>query len=682
MTIDLNDAPQQQATLEQRVDHVKQALNFRARDFVGWLYPAAKFTKHEARIGNPDGDKGSSMWVGLEGADRGRWMDHATGEKGGDLISLYAVAENLHPRRDFRRILDGLEEWLGLMNLATGEAVGPYKSPPVPHKDPTERQKHREDAVHQQDPSDEPLGPPTGRWHYHDADGNIIATVNRYDHANGSKTYRPWDALRQRYKMPETRPLYNLQNILHSEPIVLVEGEKAADALISLGYNATTAMGGAHAPLNRTDWTALKGKRVIVWPDADDAGAKYQREVVPYLKQFNCAVETVTPPDDVKRGWDADDAVTEGRDVKAIIDNARTEKPSAIRTLRFDSIFNDNRPDEPDLIGPGLLGPAEILLIAGPPKSMKSMLLQDMLVSAALGRDFLSGSFKTAQPRSCYWLQAEMTYKLLKKRVKAEQFTDAELELLSKNLAISDRFSILLDENGEREVAEAITDTFENSPPDIIAFDPLANMFDGDSENDNAEMMRFLRSRIEGVRRRVSNRSAIALVHHANKASRDLMEKDPFNCIRGAGALRGYYTSGMVIYKPDEDSETRRLFFEFRSSAPPDPMMVRYDSGRMIADVEATRSFVDMIEIRRRAKVIYTEIDKAYRGPYPLSPHKQAGPRYALTFLANKLKEKPRHIHQTLEWMVSVEAISIGQRTSKTKSGYMPLDRSKMELSH
>ena len=44
------------------------------------------------RVGDLHGSKGSSLWICLR---TGRWTDHATGQKGGDLISLYAAMHSL-----------------------------------------------------------------------------------------------------------------------------------------------------------------------------------------------------------------------------------------------------------------------------------------------------------------------------------------------------------------------------------------------------------------------------------------------------------------------------------------------------------------------------------------------------------------------------------------------------------
>jgi len=46
---------------------------------------------------------------------------------------------------------------------------------------------------------------------------------------------------------PEPRPLYNQPGMLSATQVVLVEGEKCAQALIDTGIVATTAMHGANA---------------------------------------------------------------------------------------------------------------------------------------------------------------------------------------------------------------------------------------------------------------------------------------------------------------------------------------------------------------------------------------------------------------------------------------------------
>ncbi len=149
-----------------------------------------------------------------------------------------------------------------------------------------------------------------------------LACVYRYDTPTG-KQYRPWDARARAMRMPEPRPLYNLPAITASDAVVLVEGEKCADALMQVGIVATTAMGGAATAIDKTDWTPLVGKTVAVWPDHDDAGARYTDAVIPKLIHIGAKVRRVSVPQDKPTKWDAADAVTEGFDVEGLLRSAR-----------------------------------------------------------------------------------------------------------------------------------------------------------------------------------------------------------------------------------------------------------------------------------------------------------------------------------------------------------------------
>lgn len=119
--------------------------------------------------------------------------------------------------------------------------------------------------------------------------------------------------------MPDRRPLYHLPAVAKADTVVLVEGEKCADALMQLGIVATTAMGGAATVLDKTDWSPLAGKTVIVWPDHDEAGVRYANAVIPKLRGIGARVSRIHVPEDKPQKWDAADAVAEGIDVRALL---------------------------------------------------------------------------------------------------------------------------------------------------------------------------------------------------------------------------------------------------------------------------------------------------------------------------------------------------------------------------
>jgi uncharacterized protein (DUF927 family) len=93
-------------------------------------------------------------------------------------------------------------------------------------------------------------------------------------------------------------------------PVLLVEGEKAADAAWEIfpEYIAVTSPGGGNAA-SKADWSSLKGRLVAIWPDADEAGNKYALEAAELILAAGAAgVKIVDPPADLPQGWDlADD---------------------------------------------------------------------------------------------------------------------------------------------------------------------------------------------------------------------------------------------------------------------------------------------------------------------------------------------------------------------------------------
>ncbi|MGQ9915772.1 MAG: DUF3987 domain-containing protein, partial [Thermogutta sp.] len=61
-------------------------------------------------------------------------------------------------------------------------------------------------------------------------------------------------------------------------PVVVCEGEKAADAATRCGLLAVTSAGGAQAAA-KTDWSPLSGRRVLILPDYDAPGEQYADDV-------------------------------------------------------------------------------------------------------------------------------------------------------------------------------------------------------------------------------------------------------------------------------------------------------------------------------------------------------------------------------------------------------------------
>ncbi|WP_212111479.1 AAA family ATPase [Bartonella queenslandensis] len=297
--------------------------------------------------------------------------DFATGE-GGDIFDLCAACHNLDTKYQFPRVVSSASQWLGL------SAPVPLS---VPQSKPT---KHI---------CEDELGPYTAKWNYLDGYGKLIACVYRYDTASG-KQFRPWDVQAKKHRAPTPRPLFNQPGLKENQHIVLVKGEKAAEALMAHGIAATTAMNGAKAPPEKTDCSPLKGKHMLIWTDHDAAGRDYAEAVTTYLGAQGIAssLTVLDVPSDKPKKWDAADAVAESLDIRTFIAECiKTEKAAvtAVPTFTVGHFLDDTSPMPEDLILPRVLTPGELMVFGGAPKVGKSNFLLSLLAHMAAGIPFL-----------------------------------------------------------------------------------------------------------------------------------------------------------------------------------------------------------------------------------------------------------------------------------------------------
>lgn len=295
--IDFNDVPKSPVPeiRDAERDEIRAELMARLSAVMITLFPAGKQRRGKFLIGDVLGSPGDSLEVVLDGDKAGLWTDRATGE-GGDIFDLIARHLALSVQADFNRVLD-----------AAADLLGRARSAPV-------RKGKKQTA-----PVDE-LGPATAKWDYLDAAGKLIAVVYRYDPPGQKKQFRPWDAKRHKMAPPDPRPLYNQPGMVSAAQVVLVEGEKCAQALIDAGVNATTAMHGANAPVDKTDWSPLAGKAVLIWPDRDKPGWEYAAQAAQAVLAAGAkSCHILYPPEDATESWDAADAIAEGFDVATFL---------------------------------------------------------------------------------------------------------------------------------------------------------------------------------------------------------------------------------------------------------------------------------------------------------------------------------------------------------------------------
>ena len=248
------------------------------------------------------------------------------------------------------------------------------------------------------------------------------------------------------------------------------------------------------------------------------------------------------------------------------LDSAMTV-PADLPTFSLGALLDDTSPMPEDIIGPRVLTPGGLLVLGGAPKVGKSDFLISWLVHMAAGVPFLG--FTPPRPMRVFYLQAEIQYHYLRERMQQIALPAAVIAAARDTFVATPKLKLLLDAEGVARVAEAIGAAFPDAPPDIIVIDPIRNLFDGGpeggGENDNTAMMFFLKDRVELLREAVNPDAGVILAHHTRKATKHQVKDDPFLALSGASALRGFYTSGLLMHRPDEDSSVRRLEIELRN---------------------------------------------------------------------------------------------------------------------
>ena len=582
--LDYNDAASQflytaKSADKLSVDVLKQRLHNQLTAVLLHLFPMGEKRTPHFLIGNVQGEAGESLKIELSGPKIGMWHDFATNE-GGDILSLWGAAKGLDPRHDFPEIISTVHEWLGTpMPLVAEQSVPSSK---ISHSQlfPSQSSSSQPSSG-----SSEDLGMPTGQWDYQDADGNLLVCVYRYDTPKG-KQFRPWDVKARAYRAPNPRPLYNQPGMVNADTALLVEGEKCAKTLIDVGICATTAMNGANAPLDKTDWSPLMGKHVVIWPDHDKVGKEYANRLVTKLQTLDLlSLSMVVVPDEKPESWDVADAFEEGLDIEAFLkaqvqpllsaspdaepNNLEPKgcEPKVMPVFTAGELIDDTNPFPEDWIAPRILTPGGLLVFGGAPKVGKTDLILSWLAHLAAGLPFLG--MNPPRPLKIFYLQTEIMYDYLRERLQNLKFDPNFLPLVKKNLVMTPQIRMLLNEDRVTTVYNTIIRCFVNPiDVDILVIDPLRNVYDAGksgSENDNMAMLAFLQDRVEKLRFLVNPKAGIILTHHTKKITKTMVEEDPFQALSGAASLRSFYTTGMLLFRADEKQSVRQLIFELRN---------------------------------------------------------------------------------------------------------------------
>jgi hypothetical protein len=377
-------------------------------------------------------------------------------------------------------------------------------------------------------------------------------------------------------------PIYNRGAVKQAGIVVVVEGERDCHTLAEYGFVGSTSPAGA-GKAQYADWTPLAGKKVIVWPDADEPGYRHADEIVGILQQLEPAprIFRIEPSGlELRDGEDVTDYVTQQKIVEADIQPA-LEKVFAeatecsvvggLRQIIEDTISGKRRAI--DLPWPKLSEltlaflPAMVTIVAGAPGALKSLWLLQLLA-------FL---YESGVKFAVYELEHDRGYhlhRMFAQRAECSDLLDPAWvranpekarRLFEQYKAWLEGFGRFMFDTGEKELTLTELAEWVDQKAAIgcrvIALDPVS-IVERDREPWIADQ-RFLLTCKKAVRR---YGASLILVTHPRKGSKGAVGLDD---LAGGAAYQRFSQSIFWIEKLDE----------------PKDVVIRGDCGRFNTEI-------------------------------------------------------------------------------------------------
>jgi hypothetical protein len=308
-------------------------------------------------------------------SDTGEYFCHGCNKKG-NAFHFYAKINDLDNRRDFPKILKGIAIDFGI-NI--------------------EETKLRFVKA----------------YDYRDIDGSLLFQVCRYE----PKTFKQRipDGNGYKYGLNGVKPvLYRLPEIVKATDVLIVEGEKDADNLHALGFNATTS------PMGAKKWRSeysdyLKDKEVILIPDNDNEGREHMAQVGAALRDIAKTLKWIDLPDVPSKGdisdWIKNFQTKEdaAERLSIMIESAKPYDPPVKQTIEniiieaSDFLKLDLPPKRKIL---DIISEQEIVLLSGWRGTGKTWAALSIVDAITRGASF--GPWKVRTPVPCLYCDGEM----------------------------------------------------------------------------------------------------------------------------------------------------------------------------------------------------------------------------------------------------------------------------------